>query len=182
MEDTEGHDRRAAATRYVDLALGAAMLIMAFLGIGSSDIYGGGAQTLWTFIALGFACAHLAMDWMHSDAPHRPHGVLHLALHWLAVIAAIQLVYVLIAAGRLMNADDGLTNGVILALGAFLGGVWGNWRMLVIGAAVGLAVAAVAFVEQYLWALIGTGVVALGAVFLIARLRRPRRDAARRAG
>ena len=40
-----------------------------------------------------------------------------------------------------------------------------------IGAAVGLATVAVAWFEQYLWVLLGLAVLALGAVFLVARLR-----------
>ena len=65
------------------------------------------------------------------------------------MLLAIELVYMLIAAGRLTNADTGLMNGTILALGTFTSGVHTNWRVAVIGAALGLGTAAVGYVEQY---------------------------------
>ena len=69
------------------------------------------------------------------------------------MLLAIELVYLLIAAGRLTNADTGLMNGDILALGTFTSGVHTNWRVAVIGAALGLGTAAVGYIEQYLWIL-----------------------------
>jgi hypothetical protein len=92
-------------------------------------------------------------------------------VHWIGVLATILLVYLFIDAGRLNNADTGLLNGVVLALGTFLAGVYGTWRLAVIGAAIGLATAAVAFSEQYMWVLIGLGIVALAALYLVGRIR-----------
>ena len=84
------------------------------------------------------------------------------------MLLAIELVYVLIAAGRLTNADTGLMNGTILALGTFTSGVHTNWRVAVIGVALGLGTAAVGYVEQYLW------------ILFVLALARPRRHHRRR--
>ena len=83
---------------------------------------------------------------------------------------AIELVYIFISTGRLTNADTGLLNGTILALGTFTSGVHANWRLL-IGAALGLGTAAVAYVEQYLWVLFAVALLALGIIIAVARLR-----------
>ena len=99
---------------------------------------------------------------------HEPRGTawwkaaLKTALHWWACCCAIELVYCFIAAGRLTNADTGLLNGTILALGTFTSGVHTNWRLVVIGAALGLGTAAVAYIEQYLWVLFALALLALG--------------------
>ena len=66
-------------------------------------------------------------------------------------------------------------NGAILALGTFTSGVHTNWRVAVIGAALGLGTAAVAYVEQYLWILFALALLALAAIIFVARLR-GRRD------
>ena len=68
----------------------------------------------------------------------------------------------------------------IVALGTFTSGVHTNWRLVVIGAALGLGTAAVAYVERYLWVLFALAVLAL-AVDLSGRpLARPPTAAAPR--
>lgn len=155
-----------------DLVVGGAMLALAFVGIAASDVSGSGSQTYWTALAVGFAVASYGLQWLHAgrDFAAGRRG-LAMAAHWVGVVAAVELVYLFIAAGRLTNADAGLLNGLVLALGTFLAGVHGGWRLAVIGAAIGLATVAVAWLEQYLWVLLGLAVLALAALFLVARLR-----------
>ena len=91
------------------------------------------------------------------------------------MLIAIELVYIFIGAGRLTNANTGLMNGTILALGTFTSGVHTNWRLVVIGAALGLGTVAVAYIEQYLWILFALALLALGLIIFVARWR-GRRD------
>jgi hypothetical protein len=156
----------------LDLGLGLLMLVLAFVGIGASDVSGAGTQGYWSVLAIGFALASYALQWAHAGEGFR-HGeaALRMAVHWAGVLAAIQLVHLFIASGRLTNADTGLLEGVILALGTFLCGVHASWRLIVIGLALGLATAAVAYLEQYLWVLFGLAVLALVAILVVARAR-----------
>ena len=59
-----------------------------------------------------------------------------------------------------------------LALGTFTSGVHTNWRLTVIGAALGLGTVAVAYMEQYLWILFALALLALGLIIFGARWRR----------
>ena len=155
-----------------DLGAGVVMFALAFVGIAASDVSGGGSQTYWSMLAIAFGVICLALDWVHE-----PRGTawwkaaLRTALHWLGVLVAIELVYIFISTGRLTNADTGLLNGTILALGTFTSGVHTNWRVAVIGAALGLGTAAVAYVEQYLWVLFALALLALGIIVAVARIR-----------
>jgi len=155
-----------------DVIAGAVMFAIAFIGIAASDV-STASQTYWSLIAIGFGLICLGLDWVHE-----PRGTqwwkaaLKTALHWFGVLLAIELVYVLIAAGRLTNADTGLMNGTILALGTFTSGVHTNWRVAVIGVALGLGAAVVGYVEQYLWILFILALVALGVIVAVARMRR----------
>jgi hypothetical protein len=155
-----------------DVTAGAVMLVLAFIGIAASDVSGGGSQTYWSGLAIVFGLICIALDWMH-ESPGTPwvRPVARTALHWLGVLIALELVYLFIGTGRLTNADTGLLNGTILALGTFTSGVHSNWRLVVIGAALGLGTAAVAYVEQYLWILFALALLALGLIVLVARLR-----------
>lgn len=165
--------RRLESWRPVfDVAAGGTMFALAFLGIAASDV-STRSQTYWSILAIVFGLICLGLDWVHE-----PRGTswwrdaLRTALHWFGVLLAIELVYTLIGAGRLTNADTGLMNGTILALGTFTSGVHTNWRVAVIGLTLGLGTAAVAYVEQYLWVLFILALAALGAIFAVARLRR----------
>lgn len=161
--------------RVFDGVLAAAMVIAAFVAIGASDVSYAASQPYWLMLGLGFALAALAIEWIHRGPGFSLAGYApRCALHWLGVIAALEMVFIFIDAGRLAGAGVGLLNGAILALGTFLAGVHANWRLLVIGVAIALATVLVALVEQYVWLLLGLGVVAVAAVVGIAHLRRGR--------
>jgi hypothetical protein len=154
-----------------DVIAGGAMFVLAFIGIAASDV-STRSQTYWSLLAIVFGLICLGLDWVHE-----PRGTqwwkaaFRTALHWFGVLLAIELVYMLIAAGRLTNADTGLMNGTLLALGTFTSGVHTNWRVAVIGAALGLGTAAVGYVEQYLWILFVLALAALGLIIAVARMR-----------
>ena len=155
-----------------DVVVAGLMLVLAFVGIGASDVSGAGSEVYWSGLAIGFGLAALAVDWVHAGEGYTwVSSLVDTAVHWLGVFAAIQLVYFFIASGRVANADTGLVNGLLLALGTFLYGVHANWRLIVIGAALGLSTMAVAYLEQYLWVLFGLAILALVVILLVARYR-----------
>jgi hypothetical protein len=165
-------DRRFDSWRPTfDLVAGAVMFVLAFIGIAASDVTTT-SQTYWLLLAIVFGLICLGLDWVHE-----PRGTswwkaaLKTGLHWFGVLLAIELVYVLISAGRLTNADTGLLNGTILALGTFTSGVHTNWRIALIGLTLGLGTAAVAYVEQYLWILFILALLTLGIIIAVARMR-----------
>lgn len=174
------HARRAT----VEAAIGALLLVAAFYGIATSDVSAGRSQAFWTGLVLAFAAAAVGAGWLHGgliEGGRWGTAALRVALHWIGVLVAIELVYFYIGAGRLTNADAGLTNGLVLALGTFLAGVHGNWRLLVIGAALGIATAVVAYIEQYLWILFGVAILAIAVLVagaVIVHRRRQGRPAA----
>jgi len=99
-----------------------------------------------------------------------------LALLWIGVFVAIQLVYFFITTGRFANADTGLVNGLILALGTFICGVYVNWRLMVVGVALAFATVAAAYVEEYLWVLLGVALLAVALLVVGSRLTASRRQ------
>lgn len=166
----DGHE--SPVRKYADLGIGAAMLALAFIGIATSDISGGGSQVLWTAIVIIFALANGVLEWLHPERNLDSKMLLQLGAHWIAVLAAIEMVFLLASTGRIMNADDGLTTALILALGTFLSGIHGNWRLLVLGAGLALAVALAALIEQYMWVVAGILILSLAAVYIVGRFRK----------
>jgi hypothetical protein len=159
----------------VDAGLGIAMLAFGFLGIAALDDTGTGSQAYWSLVTIGFGAAALVMEWIHADAKFEwGRGTLRILLHWVGVLIAIQFAYLFIAEGRAAAQVPGLVNGAVLALGTYLCGVHSDWRLVVIGAALGFATAIVAVLSRYLWVLLLVAVLALVVTFLIGRLRRGR--------
>lgn len=150
--------------------IGIGMLVLAFSAIAASDISGGHIQGYWTTLLVIYAAAAYTVDRLHSEISFKDgRRVIALALHWIGVFAAMLLIYYFTTSGRFANANIGLANGLILALGTFLNGVHGNWRFMVVGGALGFGTLVVAFTEEYLWILFGIAVLAL--VVLVAGSR-----------
>ena len=97
-------------------------------------------------------------------------------LHWAAVLAAINLMYVA-DVGQMMNADArALAMLTLLALGTFTAGVHvAAWRICLVGVLLALSVPAIAWFEQRTLLLL----LAAGAVLVAARESNQQRCAAR---
>lgn len=154
----------------VEGIIGAVMLGLAFAAIAASDVTATGTHVYWIGLVVIFALVAFAVDRLHVERRTSfARGALPIALHWLGVFLAIELVYFFVGSGRIANADTGLTNGLILALGTYLAGVHGSWRLIVVGVAIGLAAAGAAFLEEYLWVMFGIAVLAIIVLVLGSR-------------
>ena len=155
----------------IEAVVGLTLLVLAFFAIASSDVSATGTRTYWTVLLLLFAATAFVSDRMHTS-----HGIAHMpsaakiTLHWLGVFLAIQVVYYFVITGRMANASIGLTSGLVLSLGTYLFGVYSNWRMAIIGVALAIATAGVAFIEEYVWFLFIVAVAAILILFFGAKL------------
>jgi len=172
MDQLDQNGSKAASRQFViEAVIALVLLVLAFFAIASSDVSATATQTYWNLLLLLFAITAFV-----SDRVHTQHEITHVAsavtitLHWLGVFFAIQLVHYFVVSGRMANADIGLTNGLVLALGTFLFGIYSNWRMGVIGIALAVATAGVALIEEFIWFLFIVVVVAALVLLLGARL------------
>jgi hypothetical protein len=99
--------------------------------------------------------------------------------YWLAMVpifaassilaVAVYLIFMLQRTGRLNQEDAGLVALIALALTTLLAGVHFDWRLIVLGALLGLTAAAAALVDQYFWVLLIPAVVLAVGAFLWRR-------------
>jgi hypothetical protein len=120
----------------------AALLALAIFGIAYTSYARRSIAAYWEFMAplIGLAC--VASGWTKAGEDHlRLRLMWTQALHWLAFLAAINLV-LLASVQQIMNADStGLAILMLLALGAFTAGVHIlAWRICLIGAILALGV------------------------------------------
>jgi hypothetical protein len=160
----------------VEGAISLLLLVLAFLAIAASDVSAASSHNYWVGLVVIFGIASFVLDRLHTGHKWTDwRSMVTIIIHWAGVLAAIQLAHLFVAAGRIDNANIGLADGLLLSLGTFTSGAAGNWRMIVIGIALGVATAVVAMVEQYLWVLLGVAVVTVLVVLLGSRFRSRRR-------
>ena len=176
-------DKHTAFSRMAvtEMVLTAVLLVAAFAAIAASDVDAMRVHALWMGLVVVYGVVAFIVDRLHSGRSLTDlHSAWRILLHWAGVFIAAQFAYSFVASGRMANLDAGLTYGLILGLGTYTAGVYSNWRLMVVGAALGLATLGVALVEQYLWVLIGITIVAI--IVLVLGGRFAARLLARRGG
>jgi hypothetical protein len=157
-------------------AAAAAMLGAAFFAITASDIRATYAETVWHVLPALFGLVAFGLSWAYAGEGFSVwRAALREAAHWLGVYGAIRAAFYLVATDHFTESNAGLAAALLLALGAFLSGVHGQWRMAPVGLALLCATAVVALIEENMWILVGIAALGVGAVALAgvaqARLR-----------
>ena len=126
------------------------VLILALLGVAYTSFARKPITIYWVVLApfIGLIC--VVTRW--RDAENRDQRVRLIwtqALHWIAVLLAMHLMYVA-DVGRMMNTDaSALAALTVLALGTFTAGVHiASWRICLVGIVLALGVPAIAWLEQ----------------------------------
>jgi hypothetical protein len=140
------------------------MLVLALFGVAYTSVTRKPITLYWFALApfIGFVCVLTRWSAVKSrDA--RLHMVWTQVLHWGAVLAAMNLLYVA-DVGQMMSTDTrALYVLTLLALGAFTAGVHiGSWRICLVGVVLALGVPAIAWLEQVALLLALGVVIAIG--------------------
>jgi len=150
------------------------MLTLALLGVAYSSFARTPITLYWILLAPFNGLICVVSRWREATREARIKLVWRQALHWLAVLAAIELIYAAVVSG-MMNADaTAMETLTLLALGTFTAGVHiASWRICLVGVLLALGVPAIAWLEQstLLFALIAAVVVALAAPFIVRETR-----------
>jgi len=126
------------------------MLALALVGVARTSIGPSAMASYWVVLAPVFGIICVAEHWRDVEGPQAHWQLIRTqALHWTAVMFAMYLVF-MTSVNRIMNADaDALTVLAVLALGTFTAGIHGKaWRICVVGAVLGLAIPAIAWLEE----------------------------------
>lgn len=126
------------------------MLALALFGVGYTSVSQQGMTWYWIAITPFFALVCVIVGWRGlQGARAHWHLIQMQALHWLAVILAISLVFVS-DVEKIMNSDaTALMVLTILALGTFTAGIQvASWRICIVGIVLGLGVPSIAWLEE----------------------------------
>ena len=156
-------------------ALVVILILLAGVGIGITTFSPQRGFSYWLAIVplFGGVSAFLAYERARARG-ESPAGPLRAQLfHWVGLLGAFQLVFLLKSAGQLEYDALGLVALTVLALTTFLAGVHTDWRLCLVGLLLGAVAAAGAYVQQVAWA-VGIPALLLLAVLGFVWLRRGR--------
>jgi hypothetical protein len=156
------------------------ILALALIGVAYTSFAKTPITIYWIVMVPFVALVCIFTRWGDAKTrDQRSHLLLSQALHWLAVLAAIHLMFVF-SVSRMMNSDaTALATLIILSLGTFTAGVHvGSWRICLIGVVLAMGVPAIAWLEQstLLFLIIGIVFVAVIAPLVFRIADRPERD------
>ncbi len=139
------------------------LLGLSMAGVAITNISPARSHLFWLAMVPVFFLASLVTEWQHVRAGRYPwkNVLWNHTLQWLALLAAVQLVFVIQQFGRLNNETTGLMLLLIFALSTFVAGIRMGWLFRVVGLFLGASLLVLAYIERYLW------VLALVAILLL---------------
>lgn len=128
----------------------AAMLLFALGGLVLTSFRGAGTYYYWMALAPVYALICVASGWSSLETGgERFQLALTQALHWLALLAAMWLMFLPQVRGIENDNATSLSLLILLGLGTFLAGVHARvWRICIVGAFLALSVPAVAWIQE----------------------------------
>jgi hypothetical protein len=144
----EPESGRHAGMERVLLGILVALAVIGIAVTDTSDDYG---LRYWLIMVPVFAVVSIVAGW--SRERRSGEGVANILrrqiLHWLGLVLAVLVIYALQKAGRVDKDAVALSTLTLLALTTFLAGVHFDWRMSVLGVAMGLTVVVAALFEKF---------------------------------
>jgi hypothetical protein len=126
------------------------------------------ASWYWVLILPAFAAVPLWHTWttIRSDGKTNWPIVRKQIYHWIALLIAMQVLFVLIRSGNIDGHSGGLVALLLMALTCSNVGISFDWVFIVVGAILTVAVLVAAWFQEYLWLVL----LALGLAFVVLLL------------
>jgi hypothetical protein len=147
------------------------LIILSLIGIGITDYSPASSHIYWLVMVPVFAAACLIIEWEHMRGKGQQWlSILRTQIMlWVGLLLAVQMVYLLLHAGRLDYENTGLIILLLLALTTFSVGVNLDWRLMVVGIYLGLVVIGAAYLETFFWLFFLIAIAVIAAFLLLRR-------------
>jgi len=154
-------------------------LVLAIAGVAYTNASHQPLVRYWEFLALAIGVVCVINKWPELDGKQaRWRLIWTQALHWIAVLAAMNIMLLSGVQQMLPTPATGLVLLILLGLGTFLAGIsLLSLQIAFLGLAMGLAVPAISWVQQsVIFFLLGAVLlIGLGSTFWLNQDRRPSR-------
>jgi hypothetical protein len=145
-----------AFRRHVEEFILIGLVLLSAIGVAINDYSPQSAFRYWLWMAPTFGVTSIAAAWWRAQRRGESvaTAVQRQVLHWAGVVGAVYLIYLLQSTGRMENEAAGLAALIVIALAAFLAGVHSDWRLMLLGAVLGVTVVGFAVLEQIIWVVV----------------------------
>lgn len=159
---------------FYDLITLSILLGCSFAGVAITNISPVNSHTYWLAMVPIFFLASLVTEWPHVRNGKYPWKTVlwNHSLQWLALLAAIQMVFIIQQIGRLNNETTGLILLLLFALSTFIAGIRMGWMFRLAGLFLAVGLLVLAYVERYLWALVFVAIIVLVTHYFVTRHNR----------
>lgn len=150
------------------------LISCSYIGVAYTDISPLRSQHYWYLMVPLFFIASLATEWQHVRTGKYPWKsvIWNHSMQWLAVLAAVKMVFIIQEIGRLNNETTGLILLLLFALTTFITGIRLGWLFRLAGIFLAISLMLLAYLERYLWVLIIVGAALLIVHHMIMRHRK----------
>lgn len=153
------------------------MVALSLAGVAWASIDPPATFLYWRILVPVFALFCVLVGWRRvAGKAGRMRLVWTQALHWLAILVAIEVLFRPGVQNMLNNDAVGMAIIAIIALGTFLAGVHGlSWRIALTGVLMALGVPVIAYLEQsaLVISLAAAAIIATGAALFLLHRRAP---------
>lgn len=145
------------------------LLILSLLGIGLTDAFGAVSKWYWLAMIPIFYGCNLFVEWQGAKEKEIKFTALLLQQiqYCIGLFAAVYLTFFLEQLGSFNNETTGMILMLILALSIFQTGVTTGWLFKLLGIFLGLCLMVVAYVENYIWAILALSIILVVTYFFL---------------
>jgi len=158
-----------------NLGVSEILLVLIFVvsgaGVALTDMAPDRGRWFWLGMVPLLALTSLHEGWVREkDRGESVWRILRTQVfHWLGLLGAVEVVFVLYASNRINAPEAGLFSLLCVALASFLAGIHFHWHLAVLGLLLAVAVVMVAWVEASVWLVIPLAVIVVAGVVFFGR-------------
>jgi hypothetical protein len=145
---------------------------LGFIGVAYTDIDPVGSFRYWQLLPVAFGLVSIAVNWRRAGEKGIPRQrlLLQQALHWAAVLAAVQILQLPFVGAEIGSLVKSLFALHLLATATVLAGIYLDYRLAVVGVGMWLGLLGIALLEDAALTLALVALLTLTAVILVPRL------------
>ena len=169
MQDDTPIDVLLAPKRHFGLeeAVFVILIVLSLSGIVITDYSPHDGYGFWLLMGFVFGILSIFVSWLQAKSSDVDFGDIakQQLIHWLHTLVIVGAAFLLNKSGQLSEISASLVILLILALSTMLDGYRIGWQFSLLGFFLAACAIIVAYIEQFIWACIGLGILVVASTF-----------------
>jgi hypothetical protein len=144
------------------------MLLLSLFGVTITDFSRHDGYVYWLFMVLVFSLLSIFVSWLQSKSSENDFGniVKDQVSHWLLTLVVVVSAFLVQKSGQLSESSAELVILLLLSMATMLDGRRIGWQFILIGFYLAACTIIISFVEAFIWACSGLGILIIIGTFL----------------